>query len=111
VQTQGSDWDGNPAYVFGTMSRATVCTQFDWVWLSFPVALLVLTTLMLLHRGCARRDVTSKFRSGKRRRCPCCSLGMASGTIGAAKDIRGTEQETQKDYCEIGDSWWELGVF
>ncbi|KAF3010696.1 hypothetical protein E8E13_005947 [Curvularia kusanoi] len=57
IRKQGSDWDsfqtGNgseslpPLYAKGTVLRTTVCTKFDWKWLAFPLALVVLTMLLL----------------------------------------------------------------
>jgi hypothetical protein len=40
--------NGTQAFVEGTVWRTTVCTQFDWIWLSFPLALISLTTILLL---------------------------------------------------------------
>ncbi|EUC47687.1 hypothetical protein COCMIDRAFT_34755 [Bipolaris oryzae ATCC 44560] len=36
-----------PTFVTGTVLRTTTCTKFDWAWLSFPLALMILTTLLL----------------------------------------------------------------
>jgi hypothetical protein len=40
-------------YATGTVIHTTVCTKFDWVWLSIPLALIVVTGL-LLSIACAR---------------------------------------------------------
>ncbi|EUC38784.1 hypothetical protein COCCADRAFT_32149 [Bipolaris zeicola 26-R-13] len=36
-----------PTFATGTVLRTTSCTKFDWVWLSFPLALIILTILLL----------------------------------------------------------------
>jgi hypothetical protein len=58
IRKQGSDYDGvflanqslqnqPPLHARGTVVRTTVCTQFDWKWLAFPLALLALTIFLL----------------------------------------------------------------
>jgi hypothetical protein len=51
MRKQGTHWGnrGIPQEIFakGSVFQTTVCTQFDWKWLSFPLALLTLTTLLL----------------------------------------------------------------
>lgn len=48
TRSQGTASDGlSKATVQGTAYRTTVCTQFDWAWLAFPVALLFLTIALL----------------------------------------------------------------
>jgi hypothetical protein len=37
----------SPVYAKGMVIRATTCTKFDWIWLSFPLALIALTLLLL----------------------------------------------------------------
>lgn len=65
IRKQGLDYDSiflshnkllpdqPPIYVRGTVIRTAVCTQFDWKWLAFPVALLA-STMILLCITCGR---------------------------------------------------------
>jgi hypothetical protein len=36
-----------PIYAKGTVIQTTVCMKFNWIWLSFPLSLVVLTVLLL----------------------------------------------------------------
>ncbi|KAJ8106623.1 hypothetical protein OPT61_g9414 [Boeremia exigua] len=60
MRKQGSDWnstlrmensedksEAETIYAWGSAVRTTVCIEFDWMWLSFPLGLIVLTTLLL----------------------------------------------------------------
>jgi hypothetical protein len=94
MRRQGSGWDGTPAYALGTMSRATVCTHFDWVWLSFPIALLVLTASMLLITIIKTLCDAQQVPIWKSSALPLLFTGNGSGVVGASKNIEGIEQQT-----------------
>jgi hypothetical protein len=54
MRKQGSDYILNlteigpsPIFATGMVVRTTICTKFDWIWLVFPLALMVLTVLLL----------------------------------------------------------------
>ena len=112
MRRQGTGWDGNPAYAKGFVSRATVCTQFDWVWLGFPVALLLLTMLMLGIVGVKTlldRHQTPIWKSSA---LPLLFTGNGVGVLGALDSIRGVEKEAGGAVVTLareGEAWEFVG--
>jgi hypothetical protein len=101
MRRQGSGWDGSPAYAMGTMSRATVCTQFDWIWLSFPVALLGLATSMLLITIFKTLFDAQQVPVWKSSALPLLFTGNGSGIVGASNNIKGVEQQTRESIVRL----------
>ncbi|KAK6839396.1 hypothetical protein PG987_005262 [Apiospora arundinis] len=48
LRAYGTDWDNNPLKASGTVMETTVCTQFNWVWLVYPLAMLVGTLILFM---------------------------------------------------------------
>lgn len=42
-----NSWGNVSSVALGVASKSTVCTNFDWVWMSLPIALIASTTLLL----------------------------------------------------------------
>ncbi|KAK8004984.1 hypothetical protein PG990_011021 [Apiospora arundinis] len=48
LRAYGTDWDNNPLKAPGTVMETTVCKQFNWVWLVYPLAMLVGTLILFM---------------------------------------------------------------
>ncbi|KAK8070584.1 hypothetical protein PG997_010787 [Apiospora hydei] len=48
LRTYGTDWHNNNLVANGTVMETTVCTQFNWVWLVYPLAILVGTLVLFI---------------------------------------------------------------
>lgn len=48
LRTHGTDWDNNTLVATGTVMETTVCTEFYWVWLVYPLVILAGTLGLFL---------------------------------------------------------------
>ncbi|KAK8037357.1 hypothetical protein PG991_000703 [Apiospora marii] len=48
IRTYGKDWHNNTLVASGTMMETTVCTEFNWVWLIYPLVLLFATFILFI---------------------------------------------------------------
>lgn len=110
MRRQGSGWDGTPSYVHGSVSRATVCTQFDWKWLAFPFTLLLLTTLSLFITGIKTFTDKDEIPIWKSSALPLLFTGNGVGTTGASKSIDGVGREADLAVVRLvrGSDGWEF---
>jgi hypothetical protein len=110
LRRQGSGWDGNPAYVQGTVMRETVCMQFDWKWLAFPWALLLLATLSLLIAAIETSADKNEIPIWKSSSLPLLFTGDGIGTMGAPRSIDGVEKKADVAVVRLnrGSDGWEF---
>jgi len=100
MRKQGTDWDNRfppkQILVTGTVFRTTVCTQFDWKWLSFPLALIALTTL-LLRVVCGKMLFDrQKIPAWKSSVLPLLFTGNRIGTTVIVGDMKEIKADTDK---------------
>lgn len=108
LRRTGSAWDGTPLYVQGNVSRATVCTRFDWKWLSFPLALLVLTTLMLVIVGVKTLFDKQQTPIWKSSALPLLFTGTGIGMRGAQDRVEREADGTVVSLKKREDGGWEF---
>jgi hypothetical protein len=110
MRRQGIDWDGKPAFVKGIVTRAAVCTQFDWPWLAFPVALLLLAAAMVITVGIKTLLDKQEVPVWKATSLPLLFTGNGTGTLGAPKDINGIERGASQTVVRLAreDEGWEF---
>jgi hypothetical protein len=110
LRRQGSGWDGNPAYVQGTVMRETVCMQCDWKWLAFPWALLLLATLSLLIAAIETSADKNEIPIWKSSSLPLLFTGDGIGTMGAPRSIDGVEKKADVAVVRLnrGSDGWEF---
>lgn len=48
MRMMGKDWNGNPSNVSGTVYHTSLCIEFHWEWLFFPLVLVVATLVLLI---------------------------------------------------------------
>jgi hypothetical protein len=101
-----------PLYATGSVIRTTVCTKFDWVWLSFPLALIVVTVLFL-GIACARmlldKQMTPAWKSSL---LPLLLVGNRLKGAAVAKDLDTIKKETDPLVVHLEDDGrgWEFAV-
>lgn len=108
LRRTGSAWDGTPLYVQGDVSRATVCTRFDWKWLSFPLALLVLTTLMLVIVAVKTLLDKQQTPIWKSSALPLLFTGNGIGMTGAQERVEREADGTVVSLKQRADGGWEF---
>jgi hypothetical protein len=88
---QGSDYNfrTNPPPVFATgmAVRTATCTEFDWVWLSFPLALIGLTFLLLCIMCGKTLFDNRRVPAWKSSILPLLLAGRRLGAVAAAEDM------------------------
>ncbi|CAO2655539.1 Nn.00g043420.m01.CDS01 [Neocucurbitaria sp. VM-36] len=96
IRKQGNDPNGEPAFVKGTVFRATVCTQFDWIWLAFPLTLIALTTLLLFAMCGKTLFEKNSVPAWKSSVLPLLFTGNGMAKTGALENMKEIEGETDK---------------
>jgi hypothetical protein len=108
MRRQGSDWDGSPAYAEGIVSRATVCTKFDWVWLAFPIALLLSALIMLVSAFAGTLFDRYDIPIWKSSALPLVFTENGMGMKGASKNISRVEEAAKQAVVRLvrdGSGW------
>lgn len=108
LRRTGSAWNGTPLHVQGDVSRATVCTRFDWKWLSFPLALLVLTTIMLVIVGVKTLFDKQQTPIWKSSALPMLFTGNGIGTKGAQDRVEREADGIVVSLERRADGGWEF---
>ncbi|KAL1650635.1 hypothetical protein SLS61_005884 [Didymella pomorum] len=108
LRRTGTAWDGTPLFVQGDSSRATVCTRFDWKWLSFPLALLVLTTMMLVIVGVKTLFDKQQTPIWKSSALPLLFTGNGIGMKGAQDRVEREVDGTVVSLRKREDGGWEF---
>ncbi|KAF3035961.1 hypothetical protein E8E12_006950 [Didymella heteroderae] len=108
LRRTGSAWDGTASFVQGNVSRATVCTHFDWKWLSFPLALLVLTTLMLVIVSVKTLFDKQQTPIWKSSALPLLFTGNGIGMMGAQDKVDREADGTVVSLKKREDGGWEF---
>ncbi|KAJ4407326.1 hypothetical protein N0V91_003910 [Didymella pomorum] len=108
LRRTGTAWDGTPLFVQGDSSRATVCMRFDWKWLSFPLALLVLTTMMLVILGVKTLFDKQQTPIWKSSALPLLFTGNGIGMKGAQDRVEREVDGTVVSLRKREDGGWEF---
>lgn len=92
MRKQGSSYGSpeispSPIFVRGTTMRTTTCTKFDWKWLSFPLALIVLTVLLLCIMCCKTLFDKRSVPAWKSSILPLLLAGHRLRAVAAAEDM------------------------
>ncbi|XP_014561054.1 hypothetical protein COCVIDRAFT_12162 [Bipolaris victoriae FI3] len=84
-----------PTFATGTVLRTTSCTKFDWVWLSFPLALIILTILLLCITCGKMLFDKSRVPVWKSSILPLLLAGHRLRDVAAAKDMDDMKANTE----------------
>jgi hypothetical protein len=114
MRKQGTGWgnQASPEEIFarGSAFRTTVCTQFDWKWLSFPLALLALATLLLCVVCSRMLFDRQNITAWKSSLLPLLSTRNRIGDTVVAEDMSKIEKDTDKIVVSLSHSerGWEF---
>jgi hypothetical protein len=117
MRKQGTGWnmsltDTIPIYAKGTVMQTTVCMKFKWMWLSFPLALIALTTL-LLGVSCGKMySDTRKIPAWKSSVLPLLLTGNQIGAMSGAGNMEEIEANTDNIDVRLArlERGWEFVV-
>ncbi|KAK7974379.1 hypothetical protein PG989_016227 [Apiospora arundinis] len=114
LRAYGTDWDNNPLKASGTVMETTVCTQFNWVWLVYPLAMLI-GTLILFMAICI--SSSGLFGGGvqetvwKSSVLPLLFYGLEAQyerddpNLATADELRKTARGIKVDFSSRGGGW------
>ncbi|KAJ4383389.1 hypothetical protein N0V86_001436 [Didymella sp. IMI 355093] len=114
MRKQGTDWDYafDPREILakGTVFRTTVCTQFDWKWLAFPLALILLTTLLLCIMCAKMRFDRQRVPAWKSSLLPLLFVGNQVGPTVDAGPLKQIEKDTNQIVVSLShnERGWEF---
>jgi hypothetical protein len=116
MRKQGTDYskrnDPEPIYTKGTVMQTTVCTEFDWKWLGFPLALALLTSFMLCI-SCGKMFFDAQKMPGwKSSVLPLLLTGTQIGAIAGAGDMDNIKANTNNVVVSLAhfEKGWEFVV-
>ncbi|KAF2849956.1 hypothetical protein T440DRAFT_508432 [Plenodomus tracheiphilus IPT5] len=101
-----------PIYAKGTVMQTTVCMKFNWMWLSFPLALIALT-ILLLCISCGKMYFdTRKIPAWKSCVLPLLLTGNQIGAATGAEDMAKIEADTKNLVVSLAhfERGWEFVV-
>lgn len=99
-------------YAKGTVMQTTVCTKFDWIWLSFPLALTVLTGLALCTLCGKMYFDMQKIPAWKSSVLPFLLTGNQIGAATGAEDMDKIKASTNNVVVSLAhfERGWEFVV-
>jgi hypothetical protein len=116
MRKQGTDYskrnDPEPIYTKGTVMQTTVCTEFDWKWLGFPLTLALLTSFMLCI-SCGKMFFDAQKMPGwKSSVLPLLLTGTQIGAIAGAGDMDNIKANTKNVVVSLAyfEKGWEFVV-
>jgi hypothetical protein len=101
-----------PIYAKGTVMQTTVCMKFKWMWLSFPLALIALT-ILLLGVSCGKMYFdTQKIPAWKSNVLPLLLTGNQIGAMTGAGNMEEIGANTENLDVSLArlERGWELVV-
>lgn len=117
MRKQGSDYDAiwrtpSSISVRGITMRTTTCTKFDWIWLSFPLALIVLTVLLLCIMCCKTLFDKRRVPAWKSSILPLLLTGHQLRAVAAAEDMDKMESSTNPLVVSLSrdERGWEFAI-
>jgi hypothetical protein len=119
MRKQGSDYNDldprislPPTFVRGTVLRTTICTKFDWIWLSFPLALIVLTVLLLCIMCGKTLFDKRRVPAWKSSILPLLLAGHQLRTVAAAEDMDKIKSNTDPLVVSLTHNGrgWEFAI-
>jgi hypothetical protein len=116
MRKQGSDYSPqispSPIFVRGTVLRTTTCTKFDWIWLSFPLALIVLTVLLLCIMCGKTLFDKRRVPAWKSSILPLLLAGHQLRTVAAAEDMDKIKSNTDPLVVSLTHNGrgWEFAI-
>lgn len=96
IRKRDGDQDGIKRNAEGTMFRTTVCTQFQWIWLLFPLILLLSTAFLLCILGYKTLVDREKVPAWKSSLLPLLFMGDRIGGAVAVGDMDDIKKDTKK---------------
>lgn len=100
MRKQGTDWDNafspKQVPVKGTAFRTTVCTRFDWEWLAFQLALIILSTVLLCIMCAKMLFDRQQIPAWKSSLLPLLFMGNQVGSTVDAIALKQIERDTDK---------------
>ncbi|KAJ5063990.1 hypothetical protein J3E74DRAFT_415127 [Bipolaris maydis] len=101
-----------PIFVTGTVMRTTSCTKFDWVWLSFPLALIVLTTFLLCVACGKMMFDKRRVPVWKSSILPLLLAGHRLRDVAAAEDMDAIKASTERLVVSLvqDERGWEFAI-
>jgi hypothetical protein len=117
MRKQGKDYSSprgtqKQIYTKGTVIQTTVCTQFDWKWLSFPLALATLTSLVLCI-SCGKMFFdTQNIPAWKSSVLPLLLTGNQIAATTGAEDMDKIKANTRNVFVSLAqfEKGWEFVV-
>lgn len=106
----GITWRSKKIVAEGTVFRTTICTQFDWIWLAFPLALILLTTLLLFIMCGKTLSDRQGIPAWKSSLLPLLFTGNQIGITVNAGDMDGIVADTDKIVVSLSHNGrgWEF---
>jgi hypothetical protein len=116
IRKKGTDYSKREhpeqIYATGTATQIAVCTEFDWKWLSFPLALATLTSLVLCI-SCGKMFFdTQKIPAWKSSVLPLLLTGSQTGATTGAGDMDNIKANTNNVVVSLAhfEKGWEFVV-
>jgi hypothetical protein len=116
MRKQGTDqetrFDPKEMFAKGTVIRTTVCTRFDWKWLSFPLVLTLLAILLLSLLFVKTMFDAQGIPAWKSSVLPLLLVGNQIGASIRAEEVDAIKKNTNNVIVHLAhlDRGWELVV-